>query len=233
MNKDFRLPDVGEGLTEADIVSWHVKPGDTVTINQIIVEIETAKAVVELPSPYAGTVTALLVNEGQTVDVGIPIITIDVPVAGEAPADPAPAADAAPAETAAAETAAAEPPAPAAAPASPARQPVLVVADLPLGDGLGRHGVVHHDRGGRPRRAAADVDRDDRRADVCGGAFGHQQIGHGARVRARQLDHRFRRFDLDDDLVDDDLVAGVDVPPDDVGLGQAFSDIRELELLEI
>jgi len=58
MKKEFRLPDVGEGLTEADIVSWHVKPGDTVTINQIIVDIETAKAVVELPSPYAGTVTA-------------------------------------------------------------------------------------------------------------------------------------------------------------------------------
>ncbi len=79
MNKEFRLPDVGEGLTEADIVSWHVKPGDTVTINQIIVDIETAKAVVELPSPYAGTVTALLVEEGQTVDVGTPIIAVDVP----------------------------------------------------------------------------------------------------------------------------------------------------------
>ena len=79
MNKEFRLPDVGEGLTEADIVSWHVKPGDTVTINQIIVDIETAKAVVELPSPYAGTVTALLAEEGQTVDVGTPIIAVDVP----------------------------------------------------------------------------------------------------------------------------------------------------------
>ena len=65
MNKEFRLPDVGEGLTEADIVSWHVKPGDTVTINQVIVEIETAKAVVELPSPYAGTVSALLVDRGS------------------------------------------------------------------------------------------------------------------------------------------------------------------------
>ena len=76
MKKEFRLPDVGEGLTEADIVSWHVKPGDTVTINQIIVDIETAKAVVELPSPFAGTVTALLVEAGQTVDVGTPIIHI-------------------------------------------------------------------------------------------------------------------------------------------------------------
>ena len=89
MNKEFRLPDVGEGLTEADIVSWHVKPGDTVTINQIIVDIETAKAVVELPSPYAGTVTALLVEEGQTIDVGTPIIAVDVPGAGDA--SPAPA----------------------------------------------------------------------------------------------------------------------------------------------
>ena len=77
MNKEFKLPDVGEGLTEADIVSWKVKPGDTVDVNQVIVEIETAKAVVELPSPWAGTVTKLLVEEGQTVDVGLPIISID------------------------------------------------------------------------------------------------------------------------------------------------------------
>jgi 2-oxoisovalerate dehydrogenase E2 component (dihydrolipoyl transacylase) len=75
--KEFKLPDVGEGLTEADIVRWHVKPGDTVTVNQIIVEIETAKAVVELPSPYAGTVARLLVPEGQTADVGTPIIAVD------------------------------------------------------------------------------------------------------------------------------------------------------------
>ena len=65
---------MGEGLTEADIVAWHVKPGDQVEVNQIIVEIETAKAVVELPSPWDGTVARLLVEEGQTVDVGIPII---------------------------------------------------------------------------------------------------------------------------------------------------------------
>jgi 2-oxoisovalerate dehydrogenase E2 component (dihydrolipoyl transacylase) len=80
--KQFRLPDVGEGLTEADIVSWHVKPGDSVTLNQVIVEIETAKAVVELPSPYEGIVTELLADEGATVDVGTPIIAVDV--AGEA-----------------------------------------------------------------------------------------------------------------------------------------------------
>jgi 2-oxoisovalerate dehydrogenase E2 component (dihydrolipoyl transacylase) len=76
--KEFKLPDVGEGLTEADIVAWHVKPGDQVEVNQIIVEIETAKAVVELPSPWDGTVARLLAEEGQTVDVGTPIIAIDV-----------------------------------------------------------------------------------------------------------------------------------------------------------
>ncbi|MFC9441212.1 MULTISPECIES: dihydrolipoamide acetyltransferase family protein [Brevibacterium] len=71
---EFPLPDVGEGLTEADIVSWKVAPGDEVTVNQILVEIETAKSLVELPSPQAGTVGALLVEEGQTVEVGTPII---------------------------------------------------------------------------------------------------------------------------------------------------------------
>ena len=76
--KEFKLPDVGEGLTEADIVAWHVKPGDQVEVNQIIVEIETAKAVVELPSPWDGTVARLLAAEGQTVDVGVPIIAVDV-----------------------------------------------------------------------------------------------------------------------------------------------------------
>jgi 2-oxoisovalerate dehydrogenase E2 component (dihydrolipoyl transacylase) len=76
--KQFRLPDVGEGLTEADIVTWRVKPGDRVSVNQVIVEIETAKSLVELPSPYEGVVSGLLVAEGQTVDVGTPIIEVDV-----------------------------------------------------------------------------------------------------------------------------------------------------------
>jgi len=84
--KEFRLPDVGEGLTEADIVAWHVKPGDQVEVNQIIVEIETAKAVVELPSPWDGTVARLLAEEGQTVDVGTPIIAVDVSGLGAGPA---------------------------------------------------------------------------------------------------------------------------------------------------
>jgi 2-oxoisovalerate dehydrogenase E2 component (dihydrolipoyl transacylase) len=122
LNKEFRLPDVGEGLTEADIVAWHVQPGDTVVINQIIVDIETAKAVVELPSPYAGTVSALLVDEGQTVDVGIPIIAIDVP--GAADAEPTPPGHAAP-EGAQQEREKA-PEAKDTPTAPPARQPVLV-----------------------------------------------------------------------------------------------------------
>jgi 2-oxoisovalerate dehydrogenase E2 component (dihydrolipoyl transacylase) len=102
--KEFRLPDVGEGLTEADIVRWHVGPGDRVTVNQIIVEIETAKAVVELPSPYAGTVTRLLVREGETADVGTPIIAVDTGSGspGPAPPDAGPTEDAAPAESVAA-----------------------------------------------------------------------------------------------------------------------------------
>jgi pyruvate dehydrogenase E2 component (dihydrolipoamide acetyltransferase) len=92
----FRLPDAGEGLTEAEIVTWRVKPGDTVAINDPIVEIETAKSLVELPSPFAGVVTELLVSEGVTVDVGTPIIAVDTApgtgpapdAAGEAPAAP-------------------------------------------------------------------------------------------------------------------------------------------------
>ena len=75
-SSEFTLPDVGEGLTEAEIVAWKVKPGDVITVNQVLVEIETAKSLVELPSPFAGTVTAILVSEGETVDVGTPIITV-------------------------------------------------------------------------------------------------------------------------------------------------------------
>jgi pyruvate dehydrogenase E2 component (dihydrolipoamide acetyltransferase) len=77
----FDLPDVGEGLTEAEIVTWKVKVGDTVSVNQIIVEIETAKSLVELPCPFAGVVTQLLANEGDTVTVGAAIIGVEVSVA--------------------------------------------------------------------------------------------------------------------------------------------------------
>ena len=94
---DYLLPDVGEGLTEAEIVSWRVKEGDVIEINDIVVEIETAKSLVELPSPYAGTVTGLLVSEGETVEVGTPIISIgaagEVPTPSAEPAAPVDAPD--------------------------------------------------------------------------------------------------------------------------------------------
>ncbi len=93
--KKFNLPDVGEGLTEAEIVSWKVKPGDTVAINDVICEIETAKSLVELPSPYAGTVAELLVAEGITVEVGTAIIGISDNAPGESEPTPAPASPAA------------------------------------------------------------------------------------------------------------------------------------------
>lgn len=66
-DSEFTLPDVGEGLIDAEIVSWRVQPGDQVALNQVIVEIETAKSLVELPSPFEGTVSGLLVREGQEV----------------------------------------------------------------------------------------------------------------------------------------------------------------------
>lgn len=79
----FLLPDVGEGLTEAEILRWFVQPGDVVTVNQTIVEIETAKASVELPCPFAGTIHDIHVSEGELVAVGTPIITIAVSDATE------------------------------------------------------------------------------------------------------------------------------------------------------
>jgi pyruvate dehydrogenase E2 component (dihydrolipoamide acetyltransferase) len=91
MRREFAMPDVGEGLTEAEIITWNVAPGDTVTVNQILCEIETAKAAVELPSPWAGTVGELLAEPGRTIEVGSPIIVIETAEAGAPAAAPAPA----------------------------------------------------------------------------------------------------------------------------------------------
>ncbi|GAA2215494.1 dihydrolipoamide acetyltransferase family protein [Nonomuraea monospora] len=85
MRREFKLPDVGEGLTEAEIVRWHVKAGDAVKVNQIVVEIETAKSIVELPIPWDGVVAGLMAGEGDTVDVGVAIIAVDTVEEGEAP----------------------------------------------------------------------------------------------------------------------------------------------------
>ncbi|EGD54159.1 dihydrolipoamide acetyltransferase family protein [Gordonia neofelifaecis] len=101
----FMLPDLGEGLADAELVRWEVAVGDSVELNQVLAEVETAKAAVELPSPYEGTVVRLHANEGDTIDVGRPLI--DVEVAGDSvqaggsgesvpPADPAESPQAAP-----------------------------------------------------------------------------------------------------------------------------------------
>ena len=74
---DFLLPDLGEGLDEAEVIAWRVQAGDHVTVDQVIAEVETAKAVVELPVPYAGVVTALHAEPGNTVSVGQPLITVE------------------------------------------------------------------------------------------------------------------------------------------------------------
>lgn len=95
MIKVFKLPDLGEGLTESEIVAWHIAPGDTVTLNQHIADVETAKAVVELPSPFAGTVAALHQPTGVVVQVGEAIVSFDVEgvePAAAAPTAPSPGA---------------------------------------------------------------------------------------------------------------------------------------------
>ncbi|WP_399135043.1 dihydrolipoamide acetyltransferase family protein [Streptomyces sp. Li-HN-5-11] len=115
--REFKMPDVGEGLTEAEILKWYVQPGDTVTDGQVVCEVETAKAAVELPIPYDGVVRDLHFPEGTTVDVGTAIIAVEV--AGGAPADVAPQAAAA-AAAGTAKTAQEEEPKPS------GRQPVLV-----------------------------------------------------------------------------------------------------------
>lgn len=78
MIAEFLLPDLGEGLPEAEIVQWHVAEGDTVTLNQTIAEVETAKAIVEIPSPYAGTVQGLHAAAGDVVEVGSPLVSFDL-----------------------------------------------------------------------------------------------------------------------------------------------------------
>ncbi|MFF1377867.1 dihydrolipoamide acetyltransferase family protein [Streptomyces sp. NPDC058308] len=118
---EFKMPDVGEGLTEAEILKWYVQPGDEVTDGQVVCEVETAKAAVELPIPFNGVVRELRFPEGTTVDVGQVIIAVDVSGGASAPAAAAAeTTEAAPATTAAKAEAEDEPEAP------QGRQPVLV-----------------------------------------------------------------------------------------------------------
>jgi pyruvate dehydrogenase E2 component (dihydrolipoamide acetyltransferase) len=123
---DFLLPDLGEGLTEATIVAWHVEVGDEVTRNQALAEVETAKALVELPSPRAGRISALHAEEGQTLDVGAPLVGFAEVGAAAADGGPADAPAAAPGDTAAAPDGAAAAPDRPATEARPQRQQVLV-----------------------------------------------------------------------------------------------------------
>ncbi|MCX5196188.1 2-oxo acid dehydrogenase subunit E2 [Streptomyces sp. NBC_00249] len=139
--REFKMPDVGEGLTEAEILKWYVQPGDTVTDGQVVCEVETAKAAVELPIPFDGVVHALLFEEGVTVDVGQVIISVQT---GPGGSDAAPAgSEAAEAAAPAAPVAEAAPAAPAAEEAPAARQPVLV-----------GYGVSTASTKRRPRKAA-------------------------------------------------------------------------------
>lgn len=154
--KTFLLPDLGEGLTESEVVAWRVAEGDTVELNQPLADIETAKAVVELPSPYAGVISKLHAGEGETVAVGAPLIEFDVdgagaasaPAGAPAPADePAPSPEAGPVATPEPNEVApsAEAPAEAApAEAKPEKVQVLVGSI-----------TVH---GGKPQRAARSWD---------------------------------------------------------------------------
>ena len=87
--RSFLLPDLGEGLTEAEVVAWHVAPGDNIELNQTLVEVETEKAVVELPSPFAGTVVELFAAGGDTVEVGSPLISIETADVAVVPEDAA------------------------------------------------------------------------------------------------------------------------------------------------
>ncbi|MFD4482250.1 dihydrolipoamide acetyltransferase family protein [Streptomyces sp. NPDC058471] len=139
---EFKMPDVGEGLTEAEILKWFVAPGDTVTDGQVVCEVETAKAAVELPIPFNGVVRELRFPEGTTVDVGQVIIAVDVS-GGSAPAAPAEAAAAPAQEAAPREAAPQEPDAEEEAPQG--RQPVLV-----------GYGVAESSTKRRARKSAQD-----------------------------------------------------------------------------
>ncbi|GAA3012795.1 dihydrolipoamide acetyltransferase family protein [Streptomyces fulvorobeus] len=157
--REFKMPDVGEGLTEAEILKWYVKPGDTVTDGQVVCEVETAKAAVELPIPFDGVVHELRFPEGTTVDVGQVIISVDV-APGEGPV-----------ETPVAEPVAA--PEPAAAPEAPkTRTPVLV-----------GYGVAESSTKRRPRKGAEVAQQ--AAAAIQGELNGHGSVAPETRPLAK------------------------------------------------
>ncbi|WP_339130506.1 dihydrolipoamide acetyltransferase family protein [Streptomyces sp. f51] len=171
--REFKMPDVGEGLTEAEILKWYVQVGDTVTDGQVVCEVETAKAAVELPIPYDGVVSELRFPEGTTVDVGQVIIAVDVS-GGTASAPAAPAAAQAPAAPPAPVAAA-----PVAAPEEEAksegRKPVLV-----------GYGVAESSTKRRPRKGA-EVPAQQSETLYAATAIQGELNGHGSAVRGRPL----------------------------------------------
>ncbi|MGW5420602.1 dihydrolipoamide acetyltransferase family protein [Streptomyces sp. NPDC003943] len=160
--REFKMPDVGEGLTEAEILKWYVQPGETVTDGQVVIEVETAKAAVELPIPFDGTVHELRFPEGTTVAVGEVIITVNVGGGAEPEAPAAPAVAAAPAQAPVPEPAAEEP-------AAEGRQPVLV-----------GYGVSASSTKRRARKTATA-------APVAAAVVPEQLNGHGPAVADRPL----------------------------------------------
>lgn len=167
--REFKMPDVGEGLTEAEILKWYVQPGDTVTDGQVVCEVETAKAAVELPIPYDGVVRELHFPEGTTVDVGTSIIAVAVGDAAAAEPAQAPVEDAADTAAAPAATEAEEK-------KPEGRQPVLV-----------GYGVSTSSTRRRPRKAAEVPAQE---ASAASAAIQAEMNGHGsapAATRGRPL----------------------------------------------
>lgn len=169
--KTVTLPDLGEGLTESDLVEWVVAVGDTVELNQVVAEVETAKALVQLPSPYAGVVAELLVEPGVTVPVGTALLTIAVeePATAEAAPEPQPAPKD---DTAKEPTASKEP-------AAPERTAVLVGYG-PLVEGSARP---------RRRSKSADWAAAHAVADDVGLALAGGRIGPKVLPPVRKLAH--------------------------------------------
>lgn len=155
--REFKMPDVGEGLTEAEILKWYVQPGDSVTDGQVVCEVETAKAAVELPIPYDGVVRELRFPEGTTVDVGQVIIA--VAVAGGAPAEEAPATQA-----------------PAAAPQAPAAEEPKPEGRTPV---LVGYGVAESSTKRRPRKGT-EVPAQQPEPFLAATAIQSELNGHGS-----------------------------------------------------
>ncbi len=158
--REFKMPDVGEGLTEAEILKWYVQPGDQVSDGQVVCEVETAKAAVELPIPYDGVVRELRFAEGTTVDVGQVIISVDV--GGGAPA--------------AAETAQAAPPAQEEAPAGPSAQPAAPAGSKGRKPVLVGYGVAESSTRRRPRKPVEPPRQEPSAAPVARTPAAPQQI---------------------------------------------------------